>query len=76
MHMLNSTMTATERTMCCVLENYQTEDGVDVPEALQPFMMGIKHMPFKNALDSKGKLIDRPAAAAPAESAAMSTSTT
>lgn len=31
-HMLNSTLTATERTLCCVLENYQTPDGVRVPE--------------------------------------------
>ncbi len=27
-HMLNGTLTATERTLCCVLENYQTPDGV------------------------------------------------
>lgn len=25
-HALNSTLTATERTLCCVLENYQRED--------------------------------------------------
>ena len=24
-HMLNSTLTATERTLCCLVENYQTE---------------------------------------------------
>ncbi|GMY22517.1 serine--trna ligase [Fagus crenata] len=33
-HLLNSTLTATERTMCCILENYQREDGIEVPEAL------------------------------------------
>ncbi|KAK1407513.1 hypothetical protein QVD17_39129 [Tagetes erecta] len=27
-HLLNSTLTATERTLCCILENYQTEKGV------------------------------------------------
>ncbi len=27
-HMLNSTLTATERTLCCLLENYQTANGV------------------------------------------------
>lgn len=59
-HMLNSTMSATERTLCCVLENYQTEDGVNVPKALQPFMMGIDFIPFKKAFDAKGKLVDRP----------------
>lgn len=33
-HMLNGTMCATERTMCCILENYQTPEGVNVPEVL------------------------------------------
>ncbi|KAL9450507.1 hypothetical protein AB3S75_012274 [Citrus x aurantiifolia] len=27
-HLLNSTLTATERTICCTLEDYQKEDGV------------------------------------------------
>lgn len=46
-HMLNSTLTATERTLCCILENYQTPDGVRVPPALQPYMMGIDFIPFR-----------------------------
>ncbi|KAG7556703.1 Aminoacyl-tRNA synthetase class II [Arabidopsis suecica] len=46
-HMLNSTLTATERTICCILENYQREDGVNIPEVLQPYMGGKKFMPFK-----------------------------
>jgi hypothetical protein len=37
----------TERTLCCLLENYQTADGVRVPEVLRPFMMGIDFIPFK-----------------------------
>ncbi|KAI6645686.1 Serine--tRNA ligase, cytoplasmic [Oopsacas minuta] len=37
-HMLNATMCATTRTICAILENYQTEAGIKVPEALQPFM--------------------------------------
>jgi len=37
-HMLNATMCATTRTICCILENFQTEDGVLVPEALKSFM--------------------------------------
>ncbi len=41
-HMLNSTLTATERTLCCILENYQTPDGVRVPPCLQPYMMGAR----------------------------------
>lgn len=27
-HMLNCTLSATQRTLCCVLENFQTPDGV------------------------------------------------
>ncbi|KAL8129163.1 hypothetical protein V2J09_018318 [Rumex salicifolius] len=46
-HLLNSTLTATERTLCCILENYQREDGVDIPEALQCYMGGKTFMPFK-----------------------------
>lgn len=46
-HMLNSTLTATERTICCILENYQREDGVEIPKVLQPFMGGQEFLPFK-----------------------------
>lgn len=48
-HMLNSTLCATGRGICCILENYQTENGVNVPEVLQPFMGGIDFLPFKRA---------------------------
>ncbi|XP_026723062.1 cadherin EGF LAG seven-pass G-type receptor 2-like, partial [Athene cunicularia] len=37
-HMLNATMCATTRTICAILENYQTEEGVCVPEKLRAFM--------------------------------------
>ncbi|XP_005100374.1 serine--tRNA ligase, cytoplasmic [Aplysia californica] len=37
-HMLNATMCATTRTLCAILENFQTEDGVVVPEVLRKFM--------------------------------------
>jgi len=45
-HMLNSTLSATTRTICAVLENYQTAEGVIVPDVLQPYMGGLKFMPF------------------------------
>jgi seryl-tRNA synthetase len=37
-HALNGTLCATERTLCCVLENYQKEDGFEVPEVLRQYM--------------------------------------
>ncbi|CAF4375720.1 unnamed protein product, partial [Adineta steineri] len=37
-HMLNATMCATTRTICAILENYQTDDGIVVPEVLKPLM--------------------------------------
>ncbi|XP_047065260.1 serine--tRNA ligase-like [Lolium rigidum] len=46
-HMLNSTLTATERTLCCILENYQKEGGVEVPKVLRAYMGGIEFLPFK-----------------------------
>ncbi|KAL3141780.1 hypothetical protein ABBQ32_004455 [Trebouxia sp. C0010 RCD-2024] len=55
-HMLNCTLSATERTLCCVLENNQTAEGVRVPEALQPFMPGkLSFIPFRKQLDPKTK---------------------
>ncbi|KAF8401663.1 hypothetical protein HHK36_012609 [Tetracentron sinense] len=56
-HLLNSTLTATERTICCILENYQKEDGIEIPAVLQPFMGGITFLPFqsKPATEVKGK---------------------
>jgi seryl-tRNA synthetase len=45
-HMLNSTLCATGRGICAILETYQTEEGVVVPEVLRPFMGGKDFMPF------------------------------
>ncbi|GMQ00782.1 hypothetical protein CsSME_00047709 [Camellia sinensis var. sinensis] len=58
-HLLNSTLTATERTMCCILENYQREDGVEIPEVLREYMGGKTFLPFQIALvkEAKGKKI-------------------
>jgi len=42
-HTLNCTAIATERTICCILENYQNKDGtVRVPKAIQKYMNGKK----------------------------------
>ena len=45
-HMLNSTLCATGRGICCLLETYQTPDGVIVPEVLRPFVGGTEFFPF------------------------------
>ena len=44
-HTLNGSALAVGRTMVAVLENYQDQDGaVAVPEALQPYMGGLKRI--------------------------------
>lgn len=55
-HMLNGTLTATERTLCCILENYQTETGLKVPTVLQPFV-GTDFIPYleEKKEEKKGK---------------------
>ena len=32
--------------MCCIVENYQTEEGIRIPEALQPFMGGVDFVKY------------------------------
>ncbi|RMZ09031.1 hypothetical protein D0862_03769 [Hortaea werneckii] len=62
-HALNSTLCATERALCCVLENYQTEDGIKVPEVLRKYIPGqpeflpyTKELPKDStSLKAKGK---------------------
>lgn len=45
-HMLNATLCATGRAICCLLETYQEKDGVRVPDVLVPFMGGMTFLPF------------------------------
>jgi seryl-tRNA synthetase len=44
-HMLNSTLCATSRVICCLLETYQDDTGINVPAVLQPYV-GCTHIPF------------------------------
>lgn len=44
--MLNSTLTATTRTICAIVENHQTETGINIPEALRPYLGGVDFIPF------------------------------
>mmetsp|Transcript_13368 Transcript_13368/g.32789 ORF Transcript_13368/g.32789 Transcript_13368/m.32789 type:complete len:560 (-) Transcript_13368:181-1860(-) len=54
-HMLNATLCATTRVICCILENNQTPEGVLVPDVLLPYLnpsfvkvdsQGRKHIPY------------------------------
>merc|ERR1712156_417620 len=45
-HMLNATMCASTRVICCILENNQTEEGIVVPELLRPYMGGVDFLKF------------------------------
>ena len=49
-HCLNSTLSATERTLCCLLENYQTPEGLVIPEKLRPYLGGIEFVPYTRSL--------------------------
>lgn len=45
-HMLNGTLCAVQRTLCCILENYQKEKGVEVPNALRSYVK-MDFIPYK-----------------------------
>jgi len=51
-HMLNGTLVATERCLCCILENFQTERGVVVPPALLPYMDGLEFLEYPGVNDN------------------------
>lgn len=55
-HMLNATLVATERTLCCILENYQTDKGVVVPKVLVPYMHGIDFIPYVKPIPTPADL--------------------
>jgi len=61
-HMLNATMCASTRTICCILENNQTEEGIQIPKILRPFMPNqldfikfVKPAPIDEEPKKKGK---------------------
>ncbi|TDL19478.1 serine-tRNA ligase [Rickenella mellea] len=49
-HMLNGTMVATERALCCLVENYQTPEGLNIPQVLRPYMQGREFLPWVREL--------------------------
>ncbi|CAK7240471.1 MAG: Cytosolic seryl-tRNA synthetase [Sporothrix thermara] len=65
-HCLNSTLTATSRTMCAILENFQTPDGVRIPEPLRKYLPGApdflpftKELPKDSTSQKKAKGADK-----------------
>ncbi|EGR34499.1 seryl-tRNA synthetase, putative [Ichthyophthirius multifiliis] len=46
-HLLNGTLCAAQRTLTCILENYQEKEGIRVPDVLQPYV-GIDFIKFKH----------------------------
>ncbi|EGR33298.1 seryl-tRNA synthetase, putative [Ichthyophthirius multifiliis] len=53
-HMLNGTLCAAQRTLTCILENYQEKDGVRVPQVLQPFV-GVDFIPYRQGMPKKNE---------------------
>lgn len=51
--MLNGTLVATERAMCCIVENGQDEHGVRIPEVLRKYMGGRERLDFVRELPPK-----------------------
>ncbi|CUS09148.1 unnamed protein product [Tuber aestivum] len=59
-HCLNSTLCATERALCCIMENYQTPEGMNVPEALRKFIPGTpEFIPYARELASNSTSMRR-----------------
>jgi len=54
-HMLNGTLCATERTMCCLLENFQDEKGFVIPQVLRPYLQNKERIDFVRELPKKKK---------------------
>jgi seryl-tRNA synthetase len=69
-HMLNGTLCATERALCCIVENYQTpevraeipvadppdlEQGLTIPEVLRKYMGGRDFIPYVRELPKSKK---------------------
>jgi len=52
-HMLNGTLCATERALCCLVENYQTAEGVIIPEPMRKYMGGRDFLPYVRELPVK-----------------------
>lgn len=71
-HALNSTLCATERALCCLLENFQDESGFHVPEPLRKYLPGApayieftKELPKNSTSTKAAPKREKPAKGAP-----------
>jgi seryl-tRNA synthetase len=46
----SGTLCATERALCCLVENWQTPEGLTIPPPLRPYMQGREFLPFTREL--------------------------
>ncbi|KAL7272499.1 Cytosolic seryl-tRNA synthetase [Rhizina undulata] len=59
-HCLNSTLCATERALCCIMENYQTPEGLNIPKPLQKYIPGNpEFIPFSKELSKESTSMRR-----------------
>ncbi|CEH13815.1 seryl-trna synthetase [Ceraceosorus bombacis] len=49
-HMLNGTLCATERALCCIVENWQTPEGLQIPPPLRRYMQDREFLPYTREL--------------------------
>ncbi|ORX56935.1 seryl-tRNA synthetase [Hesseltinella vesiculosa] len=54
-HCLNSTLCATERAICALLETWQRPEGLEVPPPLVPYMDGRTFIPYAKPAPKKEK---------------------
>ncbi|CAZ83470.1 unnamed protein product [Tuber melanosporum] len=59
-HCLNSTLCTTERSLCYLLENYQTPEYINVPEPLRKYIPGAPGLlPFSKELPTNNTSMGR-----------------
>lgn len=58
-HMLRATLCTTARTLCALLENHQTDEGIILPAVLRPYIGGRTFLPFVQNLGRSAGLVAR-----------------
>mmetsp|Transcript_22952 Transcript_22952/g.39356 ORF Transcript_22952/g.39356 Transcript_22952/m.39356 type:complete len:463 (+) Transcript_22952:59-1447(+) len=64
-HMLNATLCAVQRFLCCLVENHQTPTGINIPPPLQSYMGGQTFLPFIKEAPKGAKTTAAPKDATP-----------